>query len=58
MKLDKIFLLGLAATGLLTTSCADLNTEPAGAVTGDQYSEAVTSDPSKLASVVGSMFSK
>lgn len=56
MKLDKIFLLGLAATGLLTTSCADLNTEPAGAVTGDQYSEAVTSDPSKLASVVGSMF--
>lgn len=55
MKYNKHYILGILATGLMATSCADLDTKPQGQLTGEQYAESLEKDPSKLASSVSAI---
>ena len=55
MKYNKYYILGILATGLMATSCADLDTKPQGQLTGEQYAKSLEEDPSKLASSVSAI---
>ena len=55
MKYNKYYILGIFAAGLMTVSCSDLDTEPAGQLTGEQYAESLEKDPSLLAASVSAI---
>jgi hypothetical protein len=55
MKYNKYYILGVLATGLLATSCSELDTHPEGQLTGKQYAESLEKDPSLLAASVSAI---
>lgn len=55
MKYNKYYILGVLATGLMATSCSDLDTKPEGQLTGEQYAESLEKDPSLLAASVSAI---
>lgn len=55
MNNKKYYIIGILASGLMATSCSDLDTKPEGQLTGAQYAESLESDPSKLASSVSAI---
>ena len=55
MKYNKYYIIGMLAAGLVTTSCADLDTAPKGQMTGEQYAQSLEKDPTKLAASVSAI---
>ena len=55
MKYNKYYILSVLAAGLMATSCADLDTEPQGQLTGEQYAKSLETDPSLLAASVSAI---
>ena len=54
--MNKIYTLSLGAVAVLAVSCADLDTQPEGEVTGDQFTESVKRDNALLEGVAKSAF--
>ena len=54
--MNKIYTLSLGAVAVITVSCADLDTQPEGEVTGDQFTESVMRDNALLEGVAKSAF--
>ena len=56
MNMNKQIVIGLGASLMFVTSCADLNTAPEGEVSGTQFTESVAKDNALLEGVAKSAF--